>query len=226
MKATARFLLVGCLASALGSTLLAQRGVGGRVGVPLPSSTAIGAGALSIGPSTTARSSQAAIARPGYRSGFNATRSGYLNGRNRLPYAFLTPYYYPFGFDDPNAGVPYDGPGYDPNVQASMMAQGALFSQMQKLTAEVDQLRSAQVQPAMAVPVQPDSQTPQAPIALVLRNGQTIQVQNYAVMNGIFWDFTKQPVKKIPITAIDVNASARATEAQGGEFPQLTPSGQ
>jgi hypothetical protein len=46
-------------------------------------------------------------------------------------------------------------------------------------------------------------------------------VQNYAVMNGVLWDFSRQPTRKIPIASIDVSASTSATEANGGEFPQL-----
>jgi len=58
---------------------------------------------------------------------------------------------------------------------------------------------------------------PQVPITLVLRNGQQIQVQNYAVMDQTFWDFTRQPARKIPVSSIDIAASTRATEAKGAE---------
>jgi hypothetical protein len=59
------------------------------------------------------------------------------------------------------------------------------------------------------------------PIKLVLRSGQQIQVQDYAVVNGMFWDFTNQPVRRIPIAGIDIPASQKATEESGAEFPQL-----
>jgi hypothetical protein len=55
----------------------------------------------------------------------------------------------------------------------------------------------------------------------VLRNGQKIQVQNYAVMGDSFWDFSRQPARRIPLSMVDVAASAKATEANGGQFPAL-----
>ncbi len=61
-------------------------------------------------------------------------------------------------------------------------------------------------------------------MTLVLRNGQQVQVKNYAVMDGIFWDFSKQPSRKIPMSSINLDASAQATQANGGEFPDLTGS--
>jgi hypothetical protein len=60
---------------------------------------------------------------------------------------------------------------------------------------------------------------PATPIILVLKNGQKLEVQNYAIMNGMFWDFTKQTSKRIPLANIDVAASVKATEDAGGSFP-------
>jgi hypothetical protein len=37
----------------------------------------------------------------------------------------------------------------------------------------------------------------------------------------MFWDFTNQPVRRIPIAGIDIPASQKATEESGAEFPQL-----
>jgi hypothetical protein len=63
---------------------------------------------------------------------------------------------------------------------------------------------------------------PSPPVTLVLRNGQKMQVQNYAVMGSIFWDFSKQPARRIPLSSIDLAASAKATEANGAEFPAIS----
>jgi len=56
----------------------------------------------------------------------------------------------------------------------------------------------------------------------VLRDGQQLQVASYAVMDRVFWDFSKQPARRIAVADIDVAASTKATEATGGEFPELT----
>jgi hypothetical protein len=96
-----------------------------------------------------------------------------------------------------------------------MAAEGALGHQLQILSDQIEQLKNAQRHEAVP------QTTPQAPITVVLRNGQQIQVQNYAVMDQTFWDFTRQPARRIPVSSIDIAASTRATEANGAEFPQL-----
>jgi hypothetical protein len=136
----------------------------------------------------------------------------------RLPFAYwAAPYYYPsVDYSDAGYGAPAYDPATDPNVQAAMAAQNALVDQVQKLSAQVAQLQVSQQAPLPQEPAQP-----QVPVTLILRNGQQLQVQNYAVMSQTFWDFTNQTARKIPIANIDIAASTRATEANGGEFPQL-----
>jgi hypothetical protein len=100
-------------------------------------------------------------------------------------------------------------------------AEDALSKQVQVLSDQIDQLRNAQQRGSIPQDESAQETTPQVPITLVLRNGQQIQVQNYAVMDRTFWDFTRQPARKIPVSSIDIAASMRATEATGAEFPQL-----
>ena len=233
MLCLTRVLLFSTLAAAVATSMQAQRG--GFAGRPLaPSSTALGAGALSAVPSATARSTAPArvsVFTPGFRgSGFhNGNRSrGYYGRNSRLPFAYwVAPYYYgPFDYGDSSydnsgyAGAGYDMPD-DPNAQAAVMAQQALIDQVQRLSAQMAQLQNGQQQPAPPVEAQQEQLPPQIPVTLVLRNGQQLQVQNYAVMDQTFWDFSRQPVRKIPIASIDVAASTKATESKGGEFPQL-----
>ncbi len=66
----------------------------------------------------------------------------------------------------------------------------------------------------------PPGDPPSTPITLVLKSGQKLEVQNYAIMDGVFWDFTKPNSKKILIANIDIPASAKATDAAGGAFPE------
>jgi hypothetical protein len=177
-------------------------------------------------------------AAPGYtgiRPG--ALRSNGFGRRDfrRVPYGyFFAPYYYPYlGYADSafadygygaDPGYGYNAPA-DPNAQGAMMAENMLGDQINRLSAEVEQLKYGQPpQPMAPVPAaQQDSQPPQTPVTLVLRNGQQLKVQNYAVMDQTFWDFSSQPARKIPISNIDVAASAKATMASGGDFPQLDP---
>ncbi|MBV8898475.1 MAG: hypothetical protein JO051_18305 [Acidobacteriaceae bacterium] len=220
--------------------LLAQRSsVAGRT--TLPSSTAIGAGALTVHPSAAARSTAPAIGHSGY---FGATTyshsgsySGYRSGEHsdrsyrRLPRSyFIAPYYYPFydwgGGTDysaaPSAGNYNDGPDYggpDPSMDPAMANQAALGQQVQRLTDQVNSMMYGQQPPQQQAAAQP--QPPAIPLTLVLRNGEHLQVQNYAVTNNTFWDFNQRGTRRIPMSNIDLAASEKATEASGGEFPQL-----
>lgn len=138
---------------------------------------------------------------------------------------FFAPYYYPsLGYGDNGfAGNGYDAPPpEDPSVQNMSAAEGVLSKQVQILSDQIDQLKNAQQRGAMPQDDGAQDTTPQVPITLVLRNGQQIQVQNYAVMDQTFWDFTRQPARKIPVSSIDIAASTRATEAKGAEFPQIS----
>ncbi len=167
----------------------------------------------------------------GYGSGY-----GYGNGygygyRHRLPYAYVAaPYYWPFfdsyGSSDWNdssyGSYPAGPPPEDISGDPAMMAEGALGQQIQRLSNEIDQLRYAQQSSRGSYPEQDTAQAPpQIPITLILRNGQRMIVQNYAVMGQFFWDFSAEPARKIAVSSIDVEASERATAASGGEFPQF-----
>jgi hypothetical protein len=235
MRWLTRALLFSIFSAAVVTNAAAQhRGVGvkgGGLPAPLPSSTAIGAGALTFGPSSTARSTQAArgFVTPHGRVVRSVCTYGFGRNCGAYPFAYwLAPYYYPNDYGNSYAAGPDYGMGPDPNVQAAVAAQNALVEQVQKLSDQVAQLQEGQQSraqlPAPQQEVQPEARPqspPPIPVTLILRDGQQFQVQNYAVTDHTFWDFSRQPTRKIPISSIDITASARATEAKGGEFPQL-----
>lgn len=230
MRWLTHILLCGTCFALLSMPSFAQRGFGGRAAGP--SSTAIGIGAIPASPSLGNRGGFAS-GRGYYNNGFvGSSRSGYAGRRRgdyrRIPYGyFFSPYYYPFldYGSAPYGGAPYDVPEGDPNADAAFMAQNALGEQVQRLTAELDQLRyGSQMLPQSATAGHPsDAAPPALPITVILRNGQKLQVENYAVMGQTLWDFSKQPVRKIPLSSIDVAASTQATAASGAEFPQIAP---
>jgi hypothetical protein len=74
---------------------------------------------------------------------------------------------------------------------------------------------------APAAPPVSDPTPAAAPVTVVLRSGQKIEVQNYAVMGDSFWDFSRQPARRIPLSSVDIAASTKATEAGGGQFPAI-----
>jgi hypothetical protein len=143
-----------------------------------------------------------------------------------IGYFVGAPFYYSYGDYGNNI---FDMPPEDPNVSADAdVTANLLGEQIQRLSAQVEQLRTEQQQstaPAPPVAAQAASEAPPVtPITVVLRDGRRLQVASYAVMNQMFWDFSQQPARRIPVASIDVTASTKATEAAGGEFPELAVS--
>ncbi len=120
-------------------------------------------------------------------------------------------------------------------AQNAAVTQSLLGEQIQRLSAQIDDLKSqpspestpdqSAASPA-ATQARPDSAPPQPPVTVVLKSGHNMQVQNYAVMGQTFWDFSSQPARKIPVSSIDVPASINASNASGAEFPPITASHQ
>jgi hypothetical protein len=239
MRFVTRTVLVSFLVLSVAPELLAQHGYGtGHIGSPV--ARGIGPGGGHTLPVPRVGTPPLGLVPPaasytGIRPGALSSHGPYGIGRNysrnyrRLPYGyFFAPYYYPFldYASSPYLDYGYGGYGYDaagdPNAQGALMAQNMLGDQINRLSAEIDQMRYAQQQMAPPPPApSEDPQPPSRPVTLVLRNGQQLRVHNYAVMDETFWDFSVQPARQIPIANIDVAASAKATIANGGEFPEL-----
>jgi hypothetical protein len=241
MRFITRILLFGALVLTVPAALLAQRGAGTGSHGAAPAAHSF-AGGGSHGFASSGRYAYPAVGtaplgtippaasytgiRPGaLRSYGYAGRSGYGYGRRdfrRVPYGyFFAPYYDPYlGYSDSAFADYGNGPGYVYDPGADPNVEGAMADQLNRLTADVEQLKYGQ-QPAPPPYAAQDSQPAQPAVTLVLRNGQQLKVQNYAVMDQTFWDFTSQPTRKIPIANIDIAASVKATTANGGDFPQL-----
>jgi hypothetical protein len=180
--------------------------------------TGINPGALPTGPYRTGRG-------PGY---------GYGSGRR---YGFASYGYYPYFplFDNNDDSSFYNNsPSYgggDPAAQTAGVNANLLGEQVERLSAEVEALRSEREQDGgvpmprsryNAPPLLPADETPaSAPITLILRDGKQLKLNSYAVMGQEIWDFSSQPAKKIALASLNLEASQKATEAAGGEFPSL-----
>ena len=162
---------------------------------------------------------------------FNSERTRNFRGDHRFrrsrPSAFIVgaPFYYSYGdYGNSIFDMPPEPPiSNDADVMANLLGE-----QIQRLSAQVEELRNEQRQAAAPAPPAsvevPQNAPPVVPITVVLRNGQQIKVSSYAVMNEVFWDFSQQPARRIPVANIDVAASKKATEAAGAEFPELAVS--
>jgi hypothetical protein len=162
----------------------------------------------------------------------------YGRGNRRSGYGYRGGYFYPYyvsTFDDYDTPFAYNNySGEDPGAQNAEMTANSLGEQIAELSAEVDALRNERESPNSlpyspaarppynAPPPAAEDETPSAaPLTLILHDGKTVQMKNYAVMGQNIWDFSTQPAKRIALASVDLCASKTATEANGGEFPEL-----
>ena len=142
------------------------------------------------------RSSGNYLGRSGRRRGYIA--GGYLYAPY-YPYADYSSYPNDYGYGY--------GPSDDVTAQSSEVTANLLGEQIQRLGSEVEELRAQQQEgyapPQYTVPpaAQKEPDPAADPITVVLKNGQEIKVQSYAVMDGTFWDFSKQPRTAYPSVA-------------------------
>ena len=125
----------------------------------------------------------------------------------------------------PDVEQPEAAPGPDPATAQLAASQDALAEQIRQLSASLDEMKSAAAQqqaspPEPAAAPQPEPEQP--PLKLVLQSGEQLTIKSYAVVNGEVWDFSGQRVRKVPVSQVNVPASTKATEAAGGEFPDLS----
>lgn len=62
------------------------------------------------------------------------------------------------------------------------------------------------------------------PTVLVFHDQHKQEVQNYAIVGQTLWNFSGQRTQKIPLSDLDLIATAEANEARGGEFRLPQPS--
>lgn len=204
-------------------------------GPHMASGAHVSSGSFSHGGSTgwnaAGRGGHVGYGQGGYGYGYRGTARYY----RQIPYLWgLYPNYYsPFGYDDsgyysgtgPDYSSGYgdpNGPGYDPYPPGPDPETAYLSSQVEQLS---NQLSAVEQQGPPPMAAQGASAAPVKPITLVLKDGRRLQVQNYAVMDQTFWDFTSQPVKKILLANINVAESQRESAANGADFPNLTAPG-
>ena len=72
--------------------------------------------------------------------------------------------------------------------------------------------------PRASQPVsEPHAQNEPATV-LVFRNGQQREIQNYAIVDGLLWNFTPSRTEKIPLAVLDIQATIKANDDRGVDF--------
>jgi hypothetical protein len=141
---------------------------------------------------------------------------GYAFGSYGYPFVGSVPLFDTYEFDS-GQYPPSDEPIQRSQPDAAAIVLG---NEVSRLKTEVDRLKDQQ----NTLPVQQDNQEipadqPAEPATvIVLRDGHTVESTNYAIMNQTLWNFTARPVQKIPLSSIDLSASARANAERGVDF--------
>src|SRR6266550_1590046 len=130
----------------------------------------------------------------------------------------------PWGFYGGYPGWYYADYAYSPDMYSSSSMESseysALYQQSQELTRELDRLsdeveRLRDEQQARYAPPPPE---PHEPTMLVFRDKHTQEVENYAIVGQTLWIFNEQRAMKVPLSSLDVDATAKANEERGLEF--------
>ncbi len=162
--------------------------------------------------------------RPGFGSrGFRGNRYGYGYGfRSRSGYGY--PYYgYPYGYYDPFLDSWWWDSGSSSDQDYAQQLQMA--EQMNEDNLEEQQMLDRQDQDAYAPRARRDPQPSREETArndpatvLVFRNGQQREIQNYAIVDGMLWNFTGTRTERIPLAVLDIPATVRANDDRGVDF--------
>ncbi len=155
-------------------------------------------------------------------SGHSRIGSSYrrnVYGRAPYPYGYY-PYlgWYGWDFDsaDDHARDSY-ADSYNQSGPVADSDDSGLRGDVQTLSGKIDRLQSdveARNRP------KPDEEPA---TALVFRDQHVEEVRNYAISGGVLWVLNQQAAKKIPLTDLDLDATARMNDDRGVDFQVPEP---
>jgi hypothetical protein len=180
----------------------------------------------------------------GFHGGFhNGFHSGFHSGFTFVgafgyPYSgFYGGFAYPWygwygGYSYPAYSYPaYSYPAYSYPAQNSGNASDLDYSYQQKRTMDeidrlqdrVDRLEQQRASANVPRPPQYEAQTRSStPLILIYRDRHSREVNNYAVVGQTLWVFNEQRATKIPLSELDLDATRKANDERGIEFPVPT----
>jgi hypothetical protein len=136
---------------------------------------------------------------------------GYGYGYGYPYYGYLDPYWW---WDTYNAG---NDDYANQREQAYAMDQQNLDEQ--QMLREQDQDSYTRPRAAGPAPARQEEHAQNDPTTvLVFRDQHQREIQNYAIADGILWNFTAARTEKIPLSIIDVPATVKVNEDRGVEF--------
>ncbi|HUO61657.1 MAG TPA: hypothetical protein VMU24_13380 [Candidatus Acidoferrales bacterium] len=134
-------------------------------------------------------------------------------------------YRWPYGYYGYSPGYySYYPDTYNTSDESYGEQNSQLQQELSQLSDEVRRLReesaerSVEPAPPQYSPQPQSNAPPPTPTTLVLRNGRTQKVDNYAIAGGTIWVFTNQRARKIPLSEVDLSATQKVNEEQGVPF--------
>lgn len=160
----------------------------------------------------------------GFHRRFSPHRSGFRS-RRFVSYGYG---WWPglYGYPGYYGSYWYPDESYDASQDAYYQQNQQLQEEVANLSDEVERLRDEQQEARYAPPAPPTPSeaptarpaTPSQPTTLIFRNGQSQQVQNYAIAGQTLWIFGEQRAWRHPLLDLDIVATQKANEEQGIEF--------
>jgi len=164
-------------------------------------------------------------------------RNGFVF-RSGFPRPFFGPgFHHRFFHPSPSWGYAYPlsygyyGGDYsyqpDPYAASAYAMANSLNERDQELQQQVDSLREdvARLTGAIesgygtsAPAPAPAPREPATPTLLIFRDGTKQEVENYAIVGATVWLFSEQRARKVPLSSLDVEATARANDERGLSF--------
>ncbi|PYV90914.1 MAG: hypothetical protein DMG90_08565 [Acidobacteria bacterium] len=162
------------------------------------------------------------VFQSGFRGRFFGPRFRHRFFYSSLPWGYGYPAYYGYyDRDYSNQSDPYAASAY---AMANSFDERdrELQQQLDDLREDVARLTGAikSEYPTTAAPPRPPApREPATPTVLMFRDGTKQEVENYAIVGQTLWLFSEQRARKIPLSAIDLEATARANDERGLSFP-------
>jgi hypothetical protein len=162
--------------------------------------------------------------RNGYRGplrtyGFRNNCYGYGCGRGGYRYPWGWGYYDPWAWNWAYDDAEFDN-DYNQNLAtAGQMNQESLEEQRMFRQEEADGDQDAYAPHYAAPRGEADAATAAtAPTVLVFRDQHTEEIQNYAVVGSMLWNFAPGRTQKIPLADLDLAATRKANDDRGITF--------
>lgn len=159
--------------------------------------------------------------QPGFSGGFHRRDHRFRNfgfrncfGCRGFGWPWYAGYYDPYWWWD--SGSSYDEDRAREIELANEMNAQSLAEQ--RMRGDEDQDPYARSDPRTQPPQSTTAESPVPATVLVFRDQRQQEVQNYAIVGQTLWNFAPQRTQKIPLSQIDLAATAKANDERGVDF--------